>query len=343
MKKYGYRLIISVLVYYFFRINQEQHWQGVFTWNLEFVLYLCYTVVVVMFLWEVVARSVTYCTDRDFILTNKGLYIISLKATLIVLPFVFLFSYIFVYYIKVNCNCPIDADQLSSLWMMSAQGFVIALLIISYEIIRLYIRNAVQSARETNLIQKELIAARFEGLKNQVNPHFLFNSFSVLTRLVETDSAKAVKFIAKLSDMYRYILENDENHVVTIKQELAFLEDYIFLLEMRHQEGLIIQKNLSLKNWEAKVPPMSLQILVENAVKHNAFSAEEPLRIVITNEGERFIVVANPKRPKSELVNSTGIGLKNLSKRLTLSLKRGLEIVDDTGEFRVKLPISLDL
>lgn len=337
-------MVISVLVYFFFRINQERHWTETFVeWDFDSIMYLGYTVLVIMLLWEVVARTVIYCCNSASILTNRGLYQISLKATFFVLPLVVLFSYIFVYYLLVDCNCSKDMDPLSHLWILSAQGFVISLLIISYEIIRLYIRNAVQSARETELIQKELIAARFEGLKNQVNPHFLFNSFSVLISLVETDTEKAVKFIAKLSDMYRYILENDENDVVTIRQELAFLDDYIFLIEMRHQDGLIIEKKFTLKNWEAKVPPMSLQILVENAVKHNAFSAEDPLKIVIQNEGEKFIVVENPKRPKSELVNSTGIGLKNLSKRLSLSLKKGLEIIDDTSSFRVKLPISMDL
>ena len=343
MKKYGYRLVIGVLVYYFFRINQEQYWQDTFQWDQIATLYLAYTLIVILLLWEIVARSVTYCTNREFILTNKGLTIISLKATFIVLPFILLFCYIFVWHINVDCDCQTPHDPISDFWILSAQAFVIGLLIVSYEMIRLYIRNAVQSARETELIQKELIAARFEGLKNQVNPHFLFNSFSVLTSLVETDPDQAVKFIAKLSDMYRYILENDEHDVVTIKQELSFVDDYIFLLEMRHQEGLIIEKEFTLKNWEAKVPPMSLQILVENAVKHNAFSPEEPLKILIKNEGEKFIVVQNPKRPKAELVHSTGIGLKNLSKRLSLSLKRGLEIIDDTKEFRVKLPISMEL
>ena len=344
MKKYGYRLIVSVLVYFFFRINQEHHWQDIFQWNSDASLYLGYTVLVVFILWEVVARAVSYCNDRSFILTNKGLYVISMKATLIVLPLILLFSYIFVFYLKIDCDCPQDFyDHQSQFWMISAQAFVIGLLIVSYEIIRLYIKNAVRTARETELIQKELIAAQFEGLKNQVNPHFLFNSFSVLTSLVETNTEKAVQFIAKLSDMYRYILENDDKHLVTLKSELAFLEDYIFLLEMRHQECLIFEKNFTLENWDAKLPPMSIQILVENAVKHNSFSPDDPLRITITNEGEAFIVVENPKRPKPELIRSTGIGLKNLSKRLSLTLKRGLEIIDDSKTFRIKLPISTEL
>ena len=139
-------------------------------------------------------------------------------------------------------------DPTSQFWVHSAQGFVISLLIISSDIIQLYIKNAVNAAREKELIQKELIAAKFEGLKNQVNPHFLFNSFSVLTSLVEEDSVAAINFISKLSDMYRYILENDEKDLVTIEQELSFLQDYHFLLKMRHRDGIEIENRISLRN-----------------------------------------------------------------------------------------------
>ncbi|MEQ9405437.1 MAG: histidine kinase [Cyclobacteriaceae bacterium] len=343
MKKYPYRLIIGFLVFFFFKITQVENWRETFIWDLESAIYLAYTMMAIMVVWEVVSRSISYWKSRCSILVGSGLYRISLKAALLALPLVFLFSYIFIFYVDGICCDGIGhliVDNVSRFWVMSAQGFVIALLIISYEIIIHYVRNAIQNARETEIMKKELIAARFEGLKNQVNPHFLFNSFSVLTSLVEKDSKKAVEFIAKLSDMYRYILETDERMMVDLEEELAFLDDYVFLLEMRHSEGLIIEKELKLDDRVVKIPPMSLQILVENAVKHNAFSPEDPLKITIRNEEGRFIVVENHKRPKNDLVHSTGIGLKNLSKRLMLSLKKGLEIVEDSYMFKVKLPIG---
>lgn len=341
MKKYGYRLSIGFLVYWFFRLTQEDTSSGYLEDSWTVFLHLLYAVFAIMIVWEIISRSISYWKKRDSIVTNIGLYKISLKAAFLVLPLVFIFTYFFSFYLN-RAACPSILEAKAYFWNMSAKGFVISLLIISYEIIKHYIRNAVQSARETEIIQKELIAARFEGLKNQVNPHFLFNSFSVLSSLVETDSKKAVEFISKLSDMYRYILENDERMLVSISEELAFLDDYIFLLEMRHAEGIVIQKNLSSKNLKTMIPPMSLQILVENAVKHNAFSPEDPLVITIHNEGEKFIVVENKKREKNDLVHSTGIGLKNLSKRLALTLKKGLEVVEDSKMFRVKLPINVE-
>lgn len=338
MKKYTYRLGISVLVYFFFKLTGGDELSEALVWNFTSFGYLGYTIIAILISWEAISKGIIHWKKKDSIATNSGLYKLSLKATSLALPFVFFFSYIFVFLINTEC-CEHTLGPISRFWVMSAQAFVIALLMISYEIIIHYIRNAIQSAREAEIMKKELITAKFEGLKNQVNPHFLFNSFSVLTSLVEKDSKRAVEFISKLSDMYRYILENDERMLVDVSEEVAFLNDYIFLLKMRHDEGLKIDLAINASP-EIKIPPMSLQILVENAVKHNAFSIDDPLTITIRNEEDRFIVVENRKRPKNDLVHSTGIGLKNLSKRLALAFKRGLEIVEDTQRFKVKLPIS---
>ncbi len=348
MKKYGIRVVSGILVFLFFKLTTESHWTDFFVWPLTTFIYLIYTVVVFLLIWEVATYSIKHFKNRESFQSNRGFFRVFFKAAFSMLPFVILFSYIFEFYIEPAC-CTIDPDAchqmngdndpISEFWVHSAQGFVFSLLIISSDTINLYIKYAINTAREKELIQKELIAAKFEGLKNQVNPHFLFNSFSVLTSLIEKDSDKAAKFVSKLSDMYRYILENDEHDVVTIEKELRFLEDYQFLLKMRHQEGIVIENEIKLADNDVMVPPMSLQILVENAVKHNAFSPSEPLHILLYTEGDQFIVVENQKKPKKELVKSTGIGLKNLSKRLLLSIKKGLEITENSKEFRVKLPI----
>ncbi|MEP5611193.1 MAG: histidine kinase [Cyclobacteriaceae bacterium] len=348
MKKYGIRVVSGILVFLFFKLTQESHWTDFFIWPLTTFVFLAYTVAVFLVIWEVATYSIKHFKNRGSFHSNKGFFRVFFKPAFSMLPFVVLFSYIFDFFIQPMCcridpstcgNMYEDLDSVSQFWIHSAQGFVFSLLIISSDTINLYIKFAVNTAREKELIQKELIAAKFEGLKNQVNPHFLFNSFSVLTSLVENDPGKAVKFIAKLSDMYRYILENDETDLVTVETEIAFLEDYQFLLKMRHQEGILIENRIELDGEQVMVPPMSLQLLVENAVKHNAFSPTEPLHIQLYNEGNQFLVVENLKKPKQELVKSTGIGLKNLSKRLLLSIKRGLEITENAKEFRVKLPI----
>ncbi len=338
--KYRFRLTIAVFVFFFFKLTRVENWEDFIGWDQMSTISLAYTISVIMILWEVVSRYVYWESKNLSIRSNAGLYKISTKATLLVLPLVFLFAFLYNEFLT-DLGCCGESEKKGSFMLDSAQGFVISLLIIAYEIIILYVRNAIRSAREQEAIQKELAAAKLESLKNQVNPHFLFNSFSVLSSLVEDDSKKAIKFISKLSDMYRYILENDEKGVVTLQEELEFLDSYIFLLQMRHQSAIKVDKDISLDNLDLMVPPMSIQILVENAVKHNSFSIDDPLHISIKNEGNKAIVVENEKRKKESLSASTKIGLKNLSNRLILSAGRALEITDNEESFKVRLPLSL--
>ncbi|WP_425390542.1 sensor histidine kinase [Ekhidna sp.] len=336
--KYWYRSTIAIFVFLFFKLTRDDFRDELFHWDKGTWISLAYTVIVILALWEIVARYIYATSNKTSINSNKGLYILSTKATLLMLPLVFLFAYIYDNILQFISCCP--EHYYGSFLINAAQGFVISLLIIAYEIINLYVRNAIKNAREKEQIQKELAAAKLESLKNQVNPHFLFNSFSVLTSLVEEDSKAAIKFISKLSDMYRYILENDEKTVVTLEEELAFIDSYIFLLSMRHQSAIVIDKQLDLPMKEILVPPMSIQVLIENAVKHNSFSMDEPLRIIVKNDGENAIIVENEKRKKDHLTTSTQIGLKNLSKRLLLSAGKALEILDNDQIFQVRLPLA---
>ncbi|MEQ8627348.1 histidine kinase [Ekhidna sp.] len=336
--KYWYRLTIGVFVFLFFKLTRDDFRGELFHWDLGTSISLVYTVIVILALWEIVARYIRATSNKTGINSNKGLYILSTKATLLMLPLVFLFAYIYDNILQYISCCP--EHYYGSFLINTAQGFVISLLIIAYEIINLYVRNAIKNAREKEQIQKELAAAKLESLKNQVNPHFLFNSFSVLTSLVEEDSKTAVKFISKLSDMYRYILENDEKTVVTLEEELAFIDSYTFLLSMRHRSAIVVHKHLDLPSKEILIPPMSIQVLIENAVKHNSFSIDEPLHIIVKNDGQKAIIVENEKRKKEHLTSSTQIGLKNLSKRLILSAGKALEILDNEQTFQVRLPLS---
>jgi len=298
-----------------------------------------YTVSVVLVCWEVAARSIVYFYKRQGLSSDKDLFIISIKSILVVLPFVILFSFINNEYVEPYCF-PNYESSMQKLVIISLQGFVLSQIIILYEIFKLYIAYSVRTAREKEQIKKELIAAKYEGLKNQINPHFLFNSFSVLSSLVERDSEIAVKFISKLSDMYRYILENDEKSLVSLEEEIDFLNDYLFLVKMRHQSAIEVDMKIEAADMNTKIPPMSLQILVENAVKHNSFSKEDPLKIRIDSSNPNSIQVSNKKVKKEELIRSTGIGLSNLSKRLKLLVGRGLTIVEDDNMFKVSVPLQ---
>jgi len=165
---------------------------------------------------------------------------------------------------------------------------------------------------ERALMQKELLLSQFQSLKNQVNPHFLFNSFSVLSSLINDDPEKASAFLSRLSKMYRYILENGEANLVTLQEELDFLKDYLYLLETRHEDSIKVDMNLGTDIKDYLLPTLSLQMLIENAVKHNRFSHHDPLMVKVYREGASYLVVQNRLNQKNLVHGTTKIGLEKL-------------------------------
>jgi LytS/YehU family sensor histidine kinase len=176
-------------------------------------------------------------------------------------------------------------------------------------------------------------------LKNQVNPHFLFNSFNALSNLVYEDPDKAVKFIKQLSEVYRYVLDTRDREVVSLEEELRFLQSYIYLQKIRFAEKLTI--DIQLENVNSQIAPLALQILVENAIKHNIVSEDDPLQVKIYPDNG-FIAVENNLQKKSMGVEpSAGVGLENICRRYEFLSDKKVEILEDTDRFLVKLPILL--
>lgn len=190
-----------------------------------------------------------------------------------------------------------------------------------------------QKLREENLIFQN------ETLKNQVNPHFLFNSLNTLSSLIADRPDDAEKFIQKLSSIYRYILENSKKDRVPLKTELDFINDYFELHKVRDKEKIIMEINTAGIS-EYSIIPVSLQILIENAIKHNMTTRENPLRILIETEGQ-YIVVKNNLQKLGTSLDSTKIGLKNLGERVKLITKRNLIVEEKNDCFIVKVPLLL--
>ncbi len=196
-----------------------------------------------------------------------------------------------------------------------------------------FFRSWRDSAVNEERLEKESIRLQYNALKNQVNPHFLFNSLNTLTTLVYKDPDLSAKFIKQLSEVYRYVLEHKDSELVPIEEELAFCDRYIYLQKIRHGENLVVEKNLTL-NHDFKVVPLSLQLLIENAIKHNEVSDEHPLHIKI-NSGQQYIEVINNLQPRKTIPDSGGIGLETLRKRYAFlsdqpfynEVKEGLFIV----------------
>jgi hypothetical protein len=188
-----------------------------------------------------------------------------------------------------------------------------------------------QKLREENLIFQH------ETLKNQVNPHFLFNSLNTLSSLIVIHPEIAEEFINRLSSIYRYILENSSKDRVPLKAELSFITDYFYLHRIRDDGKIELEIKADGPDL-FDIIPVSLQILVENAIKHNKATREDPLRITIYIEGQHIIVKNNLQKMASG-IRSTGIGLKNLTQRVKLISKRDLIIEESNAFFMVKVPL----
>lgn len=201
----------------------------------------------------------------------------------------------------------------------------------------LYIEKAKTKQVADNL-QTELSQIKFEVLKSQINPHFMFNSLNVLSGLINKDIKKAQQFIDEFSMIYRYVLETIEQPVATLEKELEFMRSYLFLQKIRYGENLTYAVNINAGLLEMFLPPLSLQVVLENAIKHNIINQSKPLHIEVSSEA-LALVVKNNIQPKISKGSSTGLGLKNLVKRYALVSEFKPEFTVDTNYYLAKLPL----
>ena len=188
-------------------------------------------------------------------------------------------------------------------------------------------------------VQKENLQSQFEVLKQQVNPHFLFNSLNVLTSLIKVDPDLAELFTERLSKVYRYVLENKEKELVTLSTELEFLKAYLFLLEIRFLKKLFIEIKIDKSYHDYLILPIAIQLIIENAIKHNTFSKIQPLKIeIFVDEQQRLNIVNNLNLRETKFI-STGVGLENINRRYALVSDQKPEFIKTTEHFIAKLPL----
>ena len=190
-------------------------------------------------------------------------------------------------------------------------------------------------------MEKDQVMAQFEILKSQINPHFLFNSMNILSSLIPKSPKLAVKFTSQFSKVFRKLLENNEEIVIPLEQELDFIKSFLFLQKMRFDKSLEIEVKIEKKKLNKALPPFGLQLLIENAIKHNIISEEAPLKIVISNEGD-YLQVQNNLQLRGEHGESTGIGLKNLKARYNLLTDLPVIIEETAAHYTAKIPLIED-
>jgi two-component system, LytTR family, sensor kinase len=332
--KYRYLFVFLLTVYSYFNIQftvgeslLEKEFNGIF-------LFLAVGLVVLL-LWELnrLAESQLGHIRKQFLSKIHPLILLFIISTANVV-FACAGSLVI---LDLILGLPIQLDY-DHAKLLLAFGFRVNLFLHCVNAIVFYMNKLKKAQLEAEQLKKISIEAQFEALRNQINPHFMFNCFNVLSTLVYKDADTSAKFIAQISNVYRYLLHSQERKVVPLQEELSFIESYLYLLQMRYGENLIVEKDIHADLDEFYVAPASLQMLIENAIKHNIISKNNPLKIRLYSHNGS-IVVSNNLQEKQVKEESTHRGLLNIQSRYRLLSDEVVKIEKSASEFKVEIPL----
>lgn len=226
------------------------------------------------------------------------------------------------------------------LYVILAVWFIELIIVGQFMMNRFYV-DLVRLYKRAEELEEKTAQARYMALQKQLNPHFLFNSLNTLISEIEYNPMNAIEFTRNLADTYRYILYCQDRHTVSLREELDFLDTYILLQKVRLGDCISLNLRIDDKYWEASLPPLTLQLLIENVIKHNAISPHKPMQVTLATEikeKEVWMCITNPVRPKQGVVSS-GKGLENLTQRYELLCNKHISIKNNGKEFIIKVPL----
>jgi len=225
----------------------------------------------------------------------------------------------------------VHAPEITTTLVTELLGWTAFLIVYNYS-------KSHRKALNVEIVKKQKARFQYNQLKQQLNPHFLFNSLNVLDYLVHIDAARASDFIKKMADVYRYMLNKESNMLVSLRDELNFSMAYVDLLKERFDTGLEVEVDIAELYKSHRIIPCGVQLLIENATKHNVVSTETPLVIKISIEDEH-IVVRNNLQPRQRTYESSGVGLANIEGQYASAFNRKIEVVKSSDCFTVKIPL----
>ena len=220
-------------------------------------------------------------------------------------------------------------------------GFIFVLIFNSILFLQSAILNWKQSVLEVEALKQAKLQSDYKVLQNQLNPHFLFNCFSTLISEIHYNPEQAAEFTQKLADVYRYLLQKRNDMTVPLREELSFLNDFIFLHKSRMGEALIVENRIGEDQKSYQIPPLSLQMVMENAIKHNRASTKNPLRITLESTEKGELKICNNLQPKNN-VHSTGTGLDNVSRRYKMLAGKDIKTEKTNDRYCITLPLLGD-
>ena len=267
----------------------------------------------------------------------------SLKRMVVGFVSSFVVTLFIIFLLRIFTDVIIEGGTFEKYWANERlANYVFAVVMTFIVLLCFYTFYIYKAYSDSKVKEQKIIAgtasAQFESLKNQIDPHFLFNSLNVLSSLIEENPDNAQKFTTSLSKIYRYVLEQKDKELVSVAEELAFAKTYMNLLKMRFENSITYEIPANFDNLDAKVVPLSLQLLLENTIKHNVVSEQKPLHIKIYIENN-YLIVENNLQKKEVLGDRKGVGLQNIVNRYGLISGRKMLIEESPTFFKVKIPI----
>jgi two-component system LytT family sensor kinase len=345
MKKaitYGIRFLIINIIHFYIKIYDQSFDGNAFDYGTRGIFFNLYFVIIGLLSWELgsyLFRRIESRFPQKLSFKKRfGILAAIFVGYGVLFAIVFSFGYYEMDYLAYGNITP---------WMQNAYfnydlTFAILLfylMILGFNGIFYYSQTIAKNEIYTEQLKKEIIQSKYEALKNQIDPHFFFNSLSVLTSLVYKDADLSAEYVTKLSNLYRYIIDNRSREIVYVRDELEILDAYMFLIDIRHDGGIQLKYEISESSKNSCVlPPNTLQLLAENAVKHNKFSKSEPLLMKLHEDGD-YLVFTNNYNKRELLEKTSGLGLENIKKRYHLLFNKDIVVEQMNGNFIVKLPV----
>ncbi len=336
VKKFGFRLLVVVLIFFAVKLTIDDPDETLF--SPASIFYFLSAFVLVLHTWEINDWLI-----KKQLKTKKGLDIPGSLKTLalsfaFLAPVAALIYYLGLYVIDDLCQIPAEdkALQFRIDWM---RAMLLGFAIMVFNLFYFSVKQKKDLEQKMDRLQKEMMTSKYKSLKSQISPHFLFNSLNTLTSLMYEDRDLASDFVSRLASSYRYILDNKEEDIVSLEKELNFLDSFIFMMNVRHSDAIIIDTSIGVDPVDFSIPTLSLQMLVENAMKHNFFSKEQPMKINVYTVGKIGLVVENTMRKRAVEAASTQLGLANIQKRYSFYTNQEVAVEVSDEHFKVTMPL----
>ncbi len=337
--KFLFRLTVINVVFFLVKITMEPDNDKAHTFfNPTSIFYYVTAFILFMVTWELNDWFLEKQRAKGGLDFKSSLVIIGKNMALLA-PVAALVYYLGLFPLREPLGIICDDPPIVEFTVDFLRACLLGLTVIFFNMFHFAMNQRDEMNKQMEDLRREMTASKYASLKSQISPHFLFNSLNTLTSLMYEDRDLASDFVTRLASSYRYILDNREQDLVSLKKELGFLDAFVFMMDVRHKNAVIIKSEVKVRPDNYLIPTLSLQMLVENAIKHNYYSKEKPLHIEISIIGNDALAVRNNLQKRQLKEETTQLGLKNIKKRYAYYTNKQVLVRQENDFFEVIIPL----